>query len=92
MNKRKKSKLSILLVLGIFAYFAYIMFDQQKVLDAKGSELRNLKVKIEEQARVNEDLEQQKQILNSDENVERMAREKLGMVKQGEKVFVDVNK
>ena len=39
---------------------------------------------------VNKELNKQKEMINSDEYIEKVAREKLGMVKKGERVFVDV--
>jgi cell division protein FtsB len=51
-----------------------------------------LQAKIKEEEKNMEELKKQKDIINSDEYIEKIAREKLGMVKKGEKIFVDVNK
>lgn len=92
MNKRKNSKLGLAVIIGFFLYFAYVLIDQQKILYDKEVELQNITSKIKEEEKTNESLLKQKDSLNSDENIEKAAREKLGMVKKGERIFVDVNK
>ena len=92
MNKRKTSKLGLFVIIGFFVYFAYVFIDQQKVLYAKEIEMDNIQAKIEEEMKLNEELKKQKEMLGSDEYVEKIAREKLGMVKPGERIFVDINK
>jgi len=92
MNKRKGSKLGIILMMGIVVYFVYVLIDQQTVLNQCKKNLVNMDSKIEEQQKTNRELKKQKDMLDSDEYIEEVAREKLGMVKQGEKIFVDVDK
>jgi len=92
MNKKKGSKIGLLIIIGAFIYFIYVFIDQQKLINAKTNEMQNLQNKIAEEERINEELKQQKEMINTDEYVEKIAREKLGMVKRGEKVFVDVNR
>jgi cell division protein FtsB len=95
MNKRKKSLWSIIFTIFIIVmsiYSVVTMIGQQKILSAKSSELKSIQAKIDEESKTSDELKKQKDIVNSDEYVEKVAREKLGMVKHGEKVFVDVNK
>jgi cell division protein FtsL len=93
MNKRKKkSKLGLFVIVGILVYFSYVVIDQQKILYAKENQMTTIEKKIDEQKRLNEELQRQKKILNTDEYAEKVARDKLGMIKPGERVFVDVNK
>jgi len=92
MNKRKKSKLIPVIIVAIFAYFVYIAVNQQNIMDAKHKEMEAIQAKIEAERKLNEELKEQKKNVNSDEYIEKMAREKLGMVKSGEKVFVDIDK
>lgn len=92
MSKRKKSKLwLVLLVLAIIA-FSPIFLEQQRLLLAKGREMSDIKHKITDETKTQKELQKQKSILNTDEYTEKVAREKFGMIKPGEKVFVDVNK
>ena len=92
MNKRKSSKLWLIAAAILLAYFSYIAIDQEKVLNTKRVEMRNIQAKIGEEKKLGEELKQEKEALNSDDYIEKVAREKLGMVKYGERVFIDVNK
>ncbi|AEV67075.1 FtsB family cell division protein [Acetivibrio clariflavus] len=91
MNKRKKSKLGTLLFLGALAYLTYLLINQQGILYAKKAQLDELNAKIRAEEENRERLIRQTEEVNSEENIEKIAREKLGMVKRGERVFIDVN-
>lgn len=90
-HKRQKWHL-IILIMGVLIYVGYIMFDQHKILAFKYSEIKRVQAQIEEQKRIAENLKQQREKLNSDSYVEEVARTKIGMVKPGEIVFIDINK
>jgi cell division protein FtsL len=95
MNKRKKSIWGIaftFVVIIMSIYSAVTMIDQQKILSAEGNELKSVQAKIADENKTADELKKQQETVNSDEYVEKVAREKLGMVKHGEKVFIDVNK
>jgi len=92
MSKRKKSKLGLVLLTVIFIYFAYTAAGQQKILYVKGVELKKVQSEIDKQTKENEKLKEEQEELNSDEFVEKTAREKLGYVKKGERVYVDKGK
>jgi len=91
MNKRKKFRLGTLLFLGAFAYLTYLLINQQGILCAKQAQLDELNSKIQAEEENKERLIRQSEEINSEENIERIAREKLGMVKRGERVFIDAN-
>ena len=93
MSKKKRPKAWIILLFIIAtASLTPILIDQQKMLYMKNIEMNSVNNKITSQNKIKEDLQKQKKILNTDLYVEKVAREKLGMIKSGEKVFVDVNK
>jgi cell division protein FtsB len=92
INKRKKSKIIAGLLIVFLVYFGYTFFDQQNNFEAKASRMKSLEAKILEEGNLNNDLLLQKEMLLNDEYVEQIAREKLGMVKKGEKVYIDVGK
>lgn len=92
MSKPKGSILGLLVLLSFLTYFAFTFVDQQRIIYAKRMEMGQIESKIMEEQKNNEKLKKQKEMVNSDEYIEKMAREKLGMVKQGEKVFIDTNK
>ena len=92
MNKRKKPGFGIYILLIIFLYLSYIAVDQQKLINAKILELDKIENKIKEEERLNEELKKEKEMIQSDEYKEKVAREKLGMVKKNERVFIDIGK
>lgn len=92
MSKRKKSKVGIILLTGFFIYCSYIVIEQQRILNARNSEMISIQKQIEEEEKQNKELKKQREMINSDEYVESIAREKLGMIKKSEKIFVDHNK
>ena len=92
MNKGKKTRVWLIVVACFFLYFCYVTLEQQRVLYIKENEALSIQEKIREEEKINEGLKKQKEILNSDEYIESTAREKLGMVKKNERIFVDVNK
>lgn len=93
MNKRRKMPGIWFVIISVFLlYFAYVFYEQEGILQAKAWQMKRIRDRIDEQEKVNRELQKQKEILDSDEYIEKIAREKLGMVKQGEKIFRDKNK
>jgi cell division protein FtsL len=92
MNKRRKNSFGIFILLAIFIYLSYIFINQQRLLYAKNIELSKIENKIAEEEKLNEELNKEKEMIQSDEYMEKIAREKLGMVKKDERVYVDIGK
>ncbi len=91
-NQRKRINTKKLLYLIIALYVGYILFQQQMYLIACGKEENaNLK-QIEEQKKITQQLKSQEASYQSDWFIEKMAREKLGMVLPGERIFIDISK
>lgn len=87
MKKKKLyKKLLILLVLG---YAIFTLINQQKVLNQYSANSKELTSKIETQKSYNDELNAEKENVNSKEFIEQMAREKLEMYYPNEKVYVD---
>jgi len=92
MNKRKKSKIYLLVTLCAMVYFTYLMIGQERIIRDKSNQIAIVNQKIDDEKSKNAELKKQKDQVNSPEYIEKVAREQLGMVKPDEKVFVDVNK
>ncbi len=92
MKKKRKSSIGVFILLAIFLYLSFIAVNQQKLLDSKSLELARLEDKIEYEAKLNEELTKESEMIQSDEYIEKIAREKLGMVKKNERVYVDIGK
>ncbi|MBQ2695758.1 MAG: septum formation initiator family protein [Clostridia bacterium] len=94
MNKRidievllKRSLLGVLII-----YICYLFVAQQFDLSRLGREEKALAQQVTEQQQIHSELEAEKEAVGTPEYMERVAREKLGYMKPGERVFVDTNK
>lgn len=89
---KKKLRIRLIVVIGALIYLSFIFIEQQNLIEIKNAEMQALQSKIEEENIVSNELNEKKDLIDSPEYIEKIAREKLGMVKSDEKVFVDVNK
>jgi len=91
MNKKKlrigKFILVVALMVGGFSAF-YNVFAQINEYNRENERLSN---EIAEQQEEYKQLQLDKSNMHSDENYERIAREVLGMVKPGDKVYINSN-
>lgn len=69
-----------------------IIIRQQSILNSQRAEIEDLDLKIEEEKELNLKLLEERERVLSDEYIETIARRELGLVKEGERVFVDINK
>lgn len=93
MNKRKKPAWGLIIITSVLLiYLGYIFVKQQNMIYSQQSYLEELQAKIDEEKNLNKKLLKQKEEINSKEYIEKVAREKLDMVKHGERVFVDINR
>lgn len=93
-NKKGKKKLNFsrILLIGVFVYFISVFgFQQFKINEYKVQEdyYNNAISQINEEKEEYEALASQS---NTTEYIEKVAREKLGLVKPYEKIFIDVNR
>ena len=92
MKKQKKLKIVPIIVVALVCYFAYTAFCLQGTVEDRKQEGIKLQQNIAEELRKKEQLEQQKNSINTPAFAEKIAREKLGYVKDGEVIYVDTNK
>jgi cell division protein FtsL len=92
MSKKKKSRFGIFVLMAIFIYLSYMAVGQQRMIYDKSLENSKVVSKIAEEKKTNEELNNEQKMINSDEYIEKVARDKLGMVKKNERVFVDIGK
>lgn len=100
MGKKQKTKKNVksnkiltkVLLICILAYVSYVYINQQINLNEYSSQLSYYEEKsLEEQTR-NSKLVLEKESINSDEYIEQVAREKLGLLKPNETMYVDSSK
>ena len=78
--------------MALFVYFAWTVVNQQQQLLKVNNKINEIKSKITQEKENNKQLLEQKKEVLSDKNIEKVARERFGMVKEGEQVFIDINK
>ncbi len=85
-------KIGNIVFIVVIAYFAFSIFSQQGTISENNAEIASLEQQISEKQIEIERLEQEYANIDSDEYIERMAREKLGLVQANERVFKDASK
>lgn len=91
-NKRKTRKFNIgfcfAMVLAVYLVFA--MINQQSVLTQNAKEISELSAQKAQTEQTLDDLNDTADVYSSDEFVEKVARDELGLVRPDETVFIDV--
>ncbi len=93
-NKRVSPR-TVVKILGIFVVCIYVtctLVKQQITLSKYSSAKEEYHAKISEAQIENEKLNDELERAGTDEYLERVAREKLGLVKANERVFIDITK
>ena len=88
MKKQKKLKLLTYLVIASVCYFGYTLYTLQISIDEKEFKNQELQKNINIETAKKQQLLKQKSIINTDEFYEQMAREKLGYIKDNEKIYI----
>ena len=87
--KKNKKILRNLFIIAIIVYITFVFIDQQKTLNEYSKNAEELNQQIASEEATNEDLNEQKDNVNSLEFIEEMAREKLDMYYPNERVYMD---
>lgn len=90
-RKRKKGWWIFPLLAVALVYTAFTVYSQSRDMYAIRIEIKEVQKRIDREKALKQELLKQKDELSSDESIEKLAREKLGMVKDGERIFVDTN-
>jgi cell division protein DivIC len=77
--------------IAIIAIFGVIFIKEQLMLIRLNSERRACKVQLSQIKAINSSLNEQVKLTSRGDYVEKMARQKLGLVKPGEIIFKDMN-
>lgn len=92
MNIIKINKLLTLLLILIIVYFLFTFSNQQTKLNSYNKDISYYTTQIEELKNKKEDLLATEQNVNSEEYIEKIAREKLDMYLPNETVYIDISK
>ncbi len=83
-------KRAICLIIVTYCIITFIK--QQKILNTYSAQTKTVEMQIKEASKVQEELNQKKANVNSNEFIETIAREKLDMYLPNERVYVDNEK
>ena len=93
MKSKKTNKLFKKLIIVLFIiYLVYTLLSQQKTLNTYAQEEDRYNQYIEVAEEEQKQLQEMKDNINSDEYIEQIAREKLGMYYPNERVYIDIEK
>lgn len=90
-NNKKSSKMYILLMLLVLCFFSIAIFSQHRQKLILDKEIQQITKEIEKEKKTSEDLKKQINFHDSDDFIEKIAREQLGLVKPNEILFIDQN-
>lgn len=90
-RKTKKGWWLTPLMAIVLIYAAFTFTSQSNDIYVLNLEIKQLEQKIAREEEEKQRMMKERDEISSDESVEKIAREKLGMVKDGERVFVDIN-
>ncbi len=91
IRKTKKGWWLTPLIAVVLIYATFVFTSQSNDLYILNLEIKQLEQKTAKAEEEKQRLLEEKDEISSDESIEKIAREKLGMVKDGERVFVDTN-
>lgn len=92
MNIVKINKLFTLLLILIIIYFVFTFINQQTKLNSYNQDISYYTTQIEELEKEKEELLATQENVNSEEYIEKVAREKLDMYLPNETVYIDISK
>ena len=90
INYKVLLKRIIVVMIGIYVIYTFI--SQQKTLNVYKAEEKRYEEQITVQKEKQEELNQTKANINSEEYIEEVAREKLDMYLPNERVYIDITK
>lgn len=95
-SKRKKfnptkSKMPVIVLILLLAYVTFSFGTRFNTLYAMQQDVREMQEQVERLSRRNAQLQEELEKVKSDAYVEEVAREKLGLIKSGEKRIMPVN-
>ena len=89
-NKKICNLLKKVFIILFIMYFVYTFISQQKTLNSYAQERNVYNEDIETAQEEQNNLKEMKDNINSDEYIEQIAREKLGMYYPNERVYIDI--
>lgn len=82
----------IVFIILIIGYFCLSIYNQERDIEYLKGTYREIQEEMKEKEEILKQVQNELKTVDSDEFVEKQAREKLKMVKSNEKVFIDTNR
>ena len=73
-------------------YVAYTFIEQEVTFRMYNNQIKYYEQKIQQEKERTKQIERLKDMYNTDMHIEKVARDRLGLVKPGEKIFIDISK
>lgn len=89
-TKRRKLKVTTAIIIALVLFMLIKGVMKQPQITDNYDKISELELQIEYEQKRAEDVDALKENVDSDEYIEKIAREKLGMIRKDEIVFVDV--
>lgn len=90
-NNRRERRTGVFMITGVVLILCFILtynsFDMKASLREKSAEIEELQAQVDEQEQLKEELAKESEYINSDDYIEQIARDKLGLVNDNEIVF-----
>ncbi len=93
-TKKRKKNATVLLrlvLVGVLVFAAVKFFAQQSYISDYDRKISELTDQIAEEERLKTHYQEQKKLYETDEYQKQLARERLGLVEEHEKIFIDVS-
>ena len=87
--KKSKKILRNIIIIALAIYIIFTLINQQKTLNEYSKNMEELNQQMASEEATNDELNQQKNDVNSLDFIEKMAREKLDMYYPNERVYMD---
>lgn len=90
-NNRRRRRSGVFMITAVVLVLCFILtynsFGMKASLREKNSQIEELQAQVDEQEQIKENLEKESEYIKSDDYVEEIARDKLGLVHDNEIVF-----
>ncbi len=90
-KKRVTFKFKFIILMVCLVYAGFLFFSQNSILNGLNKEKTELEAKLANQRVLNAQLQNEAGYMDSDSYIEKIAREKLGWVKEDETKFIEKN-
>lgn len=92
MKNKRRGTLGLILIVSVTLYVGYVLCRQQMALVSYQKQKDLYSTMIQKEEITTQELLKKEQLYKTDYFVEKTAREKLGMVYAGEKIFKDISR